>query len=77
MTLQERREANVGKQVNNASLPAGSPMYYYCHCCGVQTAVLPEDWYRERPPRYCAECLALPEPERTDYNLWLRARTAR
>lgn len=71
MTLEERREANIGKQVDNASLNAGSPMYYYCKCCGVQTAVLPEDWYRELPPKYCDECKALPEEERTNYNTWL------
>lgn len=72
--LWTRREANVGKQVDNSSLHAGSPMYYYCLCCGAQTAVLPEGWYRERPPRYCDACLALPVDERTSYNEWLQDR---
>jgi hypothetical protein len=72
MTLEERREANVGKQVDNASLHAGSPMYYYCRACGAHTATLPEDWYREPPPKFCDECRALPEAERTSYDEWLR-----
>jgi hypothetical protein len=72
MTLEERRQANVGKQVDNASLPAGSNMYYYCKCCGVQTAVKPEGWFTDPPPRFCKPCLERPEDERTSYDSWLR-----
>jgi hypothetical protein len=74
MTLEERREANIGAQVNNERLPAGAPLYYYCHSCGTETAVRPEAWFKQEdiPPRYCEECLKLPESERTDYNKWLR-----
>jgi hypothetical protein len=71
-SLEERREAHIGAQIDNASLPAGSAMFYYCRCCGAQTATLPEDWYLEPPPRYCEPCLKLPEDERTDYDAWLR-----
>ena len=71
MTLEERRKANVGQQIDNSSLPAGANMYYYCRCCGAQTAVLPEGWYRERPPKYCEECKKLPEEQRTSYDTWL------
>ena len=72
MTLEQRREANVGKQIDNGSLPAGSPMHYYCHSCGVHVATKPEDWWQNPPPRYCANCLELPEDERTDYDHWLQ-----
>jgi hypothetical protein len=53
-----RVEGALGKQVNNASLPAGSPMYFYCKHCGVHTATLPED-YLSTPKRVCDECQAL------------------
>jgi len=46
----------AGKQIDNSSLPAGSPMYYYCHGCGIQVAVLPETWFLNAPPNYCESC---------------------
>lgn len=55
------RKANAPEQVNNASLPAGSPMYYYCRMCGHQTAVKPEGWFDSPPPKYCEFCTALRE----------------
>ena len=70
--LEQRRVDNLGQQVDNARLPAGSDMYYYCRSCGAPTAVLPEGWWKEKPPKYCNECEALPEDERTDYDVWLR-----
>lgn len=54
----EIRKAAAPKHVDNASLPAGSPMYYYCHSCGHQTAVLPEGWWRTPPPKFCEWCIA-------------------
>lgn len=55
--LRLRREANKGrKHVDNASLPAGSPMYFYCDTCGDEMAV-PES-YTTRS-RLCTECTAL------------------
>ena len=39
----KRHRAEKGKpRVDNARLPAGSPMYYYCKHCGVFTEVLDE-----------------------------------
>jgi hypothetical protein len=45
--------------IDNASLPAGSPMYYYCHVCDALVAVKKEDWYRDPPPKLCSECFEL------------------
>lgn len=53
-----RREANVGKQIDNASLPAGSSMHYYCRFCGEKTETLPELHLR-RPKLICDACKAL------------------
>lgn len=39
---------------DNASLPAGSPMYYYCERCGAEM-VLPE-LHVEPAPKLCADC---------------------
>ena len=54
--LEARREFNIGKQVDNASLQAGSPMYYYCGCCGAHVATKPEGWWQDPPPKFCAPC---------------------
>ena len=58
-TLLAERKASAPEQVDNGSLPAGSPMYYYCKSCGHQTKVLPEDWWRDedRPPQFCDWCV--------------------
>lgn len=53
--LLARRES-APKHVDNGSLSAGSPMYYYCKNCGHLTAELPEDWYQELPPTFCDWC---------------------
>lgn len=54
--LEKRRfGALQTKQINNADLYAGSPMYFYCKLCNGLAATLPES-YTERPPRYCREC---------------------
>jgi hypothetical protein len=52
--LAERR-ANPPKQVDNSSLYAGSPMYFYCRCCGHLSDVLPES-YTTRPKSLCSDC---------------------
>lgn len=39
------------EQVENASLHAGEPMYFYCEHCGVQTDLLNEEYIF--PPRQC------------------------
>jgi hypothetical protein len=56
MTLAQRRRA-APKQIDNVSLPAGSPMYYYCRSCRHLVAELPEDWYRDPPPLFCDWCI--------------------
>lgn len=54
-----RRETNKGiKRVNNASLPAGSPMYFYCITCGL-VMVEPEGYLSRS--KTCSECGALKE----------------
>lgn len=32
------KENSAKKQKDNGSLRAGSPMYYYCSCCGAEDA---------------------------------------
>lgn len=55
--LRERR-ANQPEQIYNASLPAGSPMYYYCDSCGHLADTLPEA-HVSTPRSFCDECQAL------------------
>lgn len=54
----EERRAHPPERIDNASLYAGSPMYYYCKSCGHLAAELPEGHW-DRPPRLCGECQAL------------------
>lgn len=54
----ERKAENMGKQVNNNNLPAGSPMYYYCRFCGVHTETLPKS-HTSRPNTICRPCHVL------------------
>ncbi len=57
--LQQRRKENKKiKKVDNSSLYAGSPMYYYCVSCDSLTEVLPE-CHMSSPKRLCDECQAL------------------
>lgn len=57
--LESRRAQSAKtKKIDNASLHAGSPMYFYCASCGVNHAVLPE-LYVTPPPKLCEECKAL------------------
>lgn len=55
---EQRKKENEGKEINNASLPAGSPMYFYCNACSAHVATLPEN-YVTPPPRHCAACKEL------------------
>lgn len=57
--LKERRKKNMKlKQVDNSSLPAGSPMYFYCISCGNSSDILPE-LYIGTPKKLCGKCQAL------------------
>jgi hypothetical protein len=58
--LAERRD-NQPEQIDNAELPAGSPMYYYCISCGHLADTKPENWYMVLPHKLCLECRALKE----------------
>ncbi len=57
LRLRHRIE-NAPKQINNSTLPAGSPMYFYCRICGHQSDVLPES-YTSSPKTHCKECQEL------------------
>lgn len=55
--LAERR-AHPSERIDNARLPAGSPMYYYCISCPQVAVVMPES-HTSKPPKLCPECQAL------------------
>lgn len=52
------RRAKQPNQVDNAALPAGAPMYFYCKSCGHLSDRLPES-YTSVPRKLCVECEAL------------------
>jgi len=54
LKLKKRRQKNRGiKRKNNASLPVGAPMYFYCNGCGAEIAV-PENYTSRN--ELCDEC---------------------
>ncbi len=53
--LLAERKANKPQQIDNSSLYAGSPMYFYCRECGHESDVKSED-YTDTPRRYCRPC---------------------
>lgn len=54
--LKERKKlAKVKGRVDNAALYAGSPMYFYCYGCGLESDVLPESFTCE-PNHWCRPC---------------------
>lgn len=55
MKALEKRQANPPERVDNASLHAGSPMYYYCRLCGHLAATLSESHWGA-PPKLCSDC---------------------
>ena len=61
MALEMRKkETRNEKRIDNASLCAGSDMYYYCRICGLLADVLPES-HAEPPRQYCSECAKMLE----------------
>jgi hypothetical protein len=52
--LDARRE-HPPERIDNASLPAGSPMYFYCRSCGAPADEKPED-YVDEVRRLCPAC---------------------
>ena len=53
-----KKLSKAATRIDNASLPAGAPMYFYCQECGDLAAVLPEG-FTQRPPRFCPLCQRL------------------
>jgi hypothetical protein len=58
--LRRREYAIKQGQIDNSSLPAGYPMYFYCTHCGILLETLPEE-YIFRPRRQCSQCKGLSE----------------
>lgn len=54
----KQRRANKPKRIDNSSLYAGSPMYYYCCSCGHLSDVVSEGDYSGYND-LCKECRAL------------------
>ena len=52
------RKRHRPKQIDNASLYAGSPMYFYCRVCGHLADTKPES-YMTPPKKLCDECQKL------------------
>jgi len=50
-----KRRASAPERIDNSALPAGSPMIYFCHHCGIHTETLPET-HLERPKTCCDGC---------------------
>lgn len=60
IALKKRREENAKKEkIDNASLQAGSPLYFYCKACGGLADSLPENYLFSTPKKLCDECQAL------------------
>ena len=53
-----RRLSPQIEKIDNQGLHAGSPMYFYCHHCGIPTEVLPEDFVFP-PTLECSQCQGL------------------
>lgn len=74
-TKLEERRASRPEPIDNGSLPAGSPMYYYCRSCGHHVATLAEDWFEIPPPKLCTFCVLLREEGKLDSEEhWVNAR---
>jgi hypothetical protein len=54
-----QRKNNRPVKIDNASLPAGSPMYYYCTSCGHLADTMPENWFITPPRSLCTKCQEL------------------
>jgi hypothetical protein len=61
---------NPETQIDNGTLQAGSPMYFYCQLCQHLADVKPES-YRDSPKKYCKLCQELKDanPDITESSL--------
>lgn len=56
MDFETRQKHNASiKHMDNSSLTAGSPMYYYCRSCGAE--MIEPECHPYPAPRYCDECI--------------------
>jgi hypothetical protein len=55
----KRYDTNKDKMIDNSSLHAGSPMYYYCEGCCTLVATIPEGAWNHSRPKYCNSCKQL------------------
>lgn len=69
-SFDERRE-NHPEHVDQGTLPAGSPMTFYCRLCGWISDIMPEDYFLSTPRRICSECAGLIEHSLIDETLLL------
>ena len=53
--FQKRFFQNLGEQIDNSTLYAGSSMHYYCRYCGEKTETLPET-HMSVPVTVCVGC---------------------
>jgi hypothetical protein len=58
LTALKLRRATQPQQIDNASLPAGAPMYFYCKSCGHLADTKPE-LYTDPVKQLCGECQAM------------------
>jgi len=56
--LDRVQESKKILKFENADLPAGMPMYFYCSGCGIPTEVLREDFIF-RPFTKCSQCYGM------------------
>lgn len=59
LALLRERRSDPPEHIDNASLHAGSPMYYYCKSCGWLADVKNEGWSLIQPRTLCAFCQRL------------------
>ena len=58
LLVERKQKSSTIKKIDNILLKAGSPMYYYCHLCGLLAEKLSED-HQCSPKQYCDECQPL------------------
>ena len=57
MNLTERKaKAKIEGRINNSSLRAGAPMYYYCRSCGLLSDCRGESDFFSPVRNHCREC---------------------
>lgn len=52
----ELRRRTAPEKIDNVSLAAGAPMYFYCGDCGWLADIKSEGYFLEAPRKRCGEC---------------------